>query len=500
MNMRYLGFEEAFSGGSIYKLYDKKMISQYLSSLTIENALIIFGSKDLDSSDLASAEKASSNALKINNLASFKNFLNVFEEVPVYDKIYHISYDWASLGSEFYTEIAKEIERHNNIWAIPSKNPYISQKLDIANITCDTSIKSCRENITLNELGKVPKKIVNDEKATVFHVKSTSYLQPKFLLNLAFDSPNAFKNEEDFVNFSILKNLFERNSQEIQYNAERVSTLIEFEGKELRFFGFSEKLGVIVKDLLRVFRQSTFSKEDFEALKNTTAEDINTLRMEAPYRQTFWKLKNVLLPNPIDLTKAYEICLSLKNFDYVERFFSKLKLTAFFGGNIDEDQALEIWKDIDSILNYKSLPNEEIHRSRVLKINESQSFVARFLNGDEDNENNAIGNFYMIGENSLKTSELAAVVGNLLGNAAFTYLRTNLQLGYIVFGYNLNLEGFLLKFLIYYHFKYPFFFTLYSNKVLMDSIFMFKELKISLSLLIRRLKIFFRFLKINLRV
>lgn len=120
---------------------------------------------------------------------------------------------------------------------------------------------------------------------------------------------------------------------------------------------------------------------------------------------------------------------------------SQLKLTMLVGGNMTEADARTAATVVETTLTPSPLMPAQIPRARAIKLDPSSSYVYNFAGHNENEDNGATVLFYEVCHRNTRQTVSLDLLVQIANKPAFEILRTQQQLGYIVFTYKEQHQG-----------------------------------------------------------
>jgi len=121
----------------------------------------------------------------------------------------------------------------------------------------------------------------------------------------------------------------------------------------------------------------------------------------------------------------------LQNFS--EQLVKQLYLEFLFDGNATKEEALACVEMIENELKCKELIPEQFFEQRVFSLEEGKSYLYQKEGANPENTNTALNNYFQLGLETWPKIAMLGILCHILKEPAFNILRTQEQLGYIVF-------------------------------------------------------------------
>ena len=290
----------------------------------------------------------------------------------------------------------------------------------------------------------IPDLIKQDDHTEIWLKTDRSYLLPFTLIDIQFFYPQA---KSCIYENMILKSMAMKindivanfiDAKDLGY---QIGVSPSPYGLNLDIYGFSDKIGKIVNMMQDQINQITFNETDFENAKTLLFAEsfLDMVNVLEPIEQAQRILKQILdqtkSPDFSDISNI--LSLSYENFTQTYNSFkSSMKLRGSIYGNILRPEALSLANVLSSFLSPFSNTSSNCQISNKvasLEAPSSKSLVYRTSNSNSEDTNNAIVNYYQIsGLEKLNEAKMQSFLG-LFNSQSFEYLRTQRQLGYVVF-------------------------------------------------------------------
>ncbi|GGO82751.1 peptidase M16 [Marinobacterium nitratireducens] len=209
-------------------------------------------------------------------------------------------------------------------------------------------------------------------------------------------------------------------------------------GVSVRLSGFSERQPVLLDALLEAMARPTLDPARFELLKRQLAQELANERNDKPYNQTTGELYDLLLPQysstqrlaalePLDLAQLRA---------FIPRLLAKTSLRALAHGNLLPEDAIAMTRQVNERLRADAqvaVPPE----IPVVQLKAGEALVQTL---PIDHADSAVTLYFQGADTRLKTRAAYGILGEMLASPFYNELRTEQQLGYIVFASPLPLR------------------------------------------------------------
>lgn len=387
MMQRY-PIEHVFDAPFVMEHFDKEKIKSYLDQLTPDNMLIT----------------TQSPKIKTNRL----------------DPWYNTGYRIDSLSDQ-------ELERWRSPRSIAeldvrSQNPFIAKNLDIKPIPSDYDLTA-------------PEVVFERNGMTLWHLQDKDFNTPKADTYFSVATPHANQSVEQAIMTSLYTQLVTDRLNETLYDAELagLSSRIysHIRGFSVRVSGFSDKQPLLLGIISRSLKEAKFDEQRFAMLKDKYRSQLLNSNKDRPYNQTMREVFRLLMPQ----WSVEEKVAALDNItlEQVERFipslFAESNIRMMTHGNITTDDAIEMAHIVESEFVPLQQATPEV-AAPVVRLGDGKPLVQTL---DIRHNDSAISVYYQGKDTKVETHAKLKLLSELMASPFYNELRTEKQLGYIVF-------------------------------------------------------------------
>ena len=383
--MHYLPPEHLLEANYLYDSYDPELISGYLARMTPENLRQVVIAQNL------STDKVE----------------------PYFETKYSIQ----ALSDELVKRLKTPIARQ--LLTIPEPNPFITGNLEL-----HESDQASEPSVILEEPG-----------LRVWSLTDTSFNMPRGNVRVMITTPAASATPDDNVLIQIYKSLLSRSLNEYGYPAREAglnySITAGRRGLLISLTGYQDKQAVLLEDILKAIETFKPEKSAFEQEKAVLVRGLKNKKFHAPYRLGMDALNQATYPSyPEDevLLCAAEKITYEQLIKYAHAFYKQIHVEMLVYGNHSKQEALTLSSMVESVL-----LNDHNRRDRFDLPFHLLGDTNRVLNMDIEHDDSMLISYYQIPETDNRERARYALLGRLLANPFFNSLRTEQQLGYVVF-------------------------------------------------------------------
>lgn len=314
--------------------------------------------------------------------------------------------------------------------ALPEPNPFIP---DDTSVVAPAYVESSLYEHT-------PKRITIDEGKTVWFEQDDAFNTPKTDIHLLIGSNYPQTNTAARLATILYLQLVNDSLNELRYAASLAdasySISLTDEGVLLRLYGFQDKLPLLLDTLALEIIDHTIDPARFELLKANYLRRLNNSQDDAVTRQVTRRLNEWMVSPSATLNEQIQALTSITIDDLItarETLLRESELTFLIHGNLLEAQASELAERIDQLIPQQG--RGEALREVALLPNRDFLNTLRI-----DHNDSAYLKMYQANDSSLREHALFALLAEVINAPYYNELRTQEQLGYVVFAqpYTLN--------------------------------------------------------------
>jgi len=313
------------------------------------------------------------------------------------------------------------------------------------------------------EVPKYPKLVYTSERTSVWHKQDNTFRVPKARMNVKmYCTDHGFgENLKTYRLIKLWMRLLRESLRETLYLAEQASLYVGFEtdsqGIDISIMGFNDSISKLAAEVFKKAKEfdPTPYEDLFHDVLRKTIKDLKNFFKHPPYQQTS-SFRSCLLRsggNSCHPEEEVTVAESVTFDDVLEfnkKFFRTVRTDNFFIGNITEESAVSISKELEEIIGSwreksRVLPKELVPEIRIVDIPAGSTWVFEYpikVNESGDKESNSATVCSLQYKKETPYDRvLLSVLGNYLHDPSFDTLRTNEQLGYIVLRGEFILRG-----------------------------------------------------------
>ena len=302
------------------------------------------------------------------------------------------------------------------------------------------------KNLSLETVANTDKPVVVEraDGLSVWHQTDVDFGTPRASFFVALQTRQARADVRSAVMTRLFINLINDSLNEFSYPAALAglgyNLYPTMKGMTVRVSGYSDKQPLLLESIVSALSEQKLSEKRFEVIKQRHLRRLRNSLLDQPYAQARSEIDDLLLEPGWTIEQQLA---ALETVDYESlRFFARhlfdeMHVLSLSHGNTSVDDARAMTRVVTDTLDIKT-PVAELGESRVVKLERGFSGY-RTLSIEHDD---SVVVLYIQGrDRSLKERANFALLSQILSSPYYTELRTEKQLGYIVFATYSRLLG-----------------------------------------------------------
>ena len=297
-------------------------------------------------------------------------------------------------------------------------------------------------NLALIDNKPVP--VRDDESAKVWFKFDDRFKQPKVFMQLLIETPLVYDTVEHLAQSKLYEVALQEGLNEITYPISLAglsyALAIEKRGLTLSVGGYSERTTDLLRLVAKNLRRVRIDEEKFQNLKEAVVRSMENKKLGQSYARASYYNRQIWIAKQYteeELTSALKAVTLGDIKEYATKLYERVFIRGVIHGNWNAGQAR---KSLDIILEeIKGQPLPETERyQEVVEVFDPGKEI-RFSRQIADN-NNSIFYTLQVGERGFKEQARASMVAAIVQSDFYTQMRTNQQLGYIVWSFQNQIE------------------------------------------------------------
>ncbi len=375
--------EDVYRGSYLFEQYDAKLIKDYLSHLTPDNLLL------LETAPEVKADKTSQFYKTPYAVSSLEN-----KQWPV-DK-----------------KLAKALK-------LPEANPFIPEDLKL--------LAESDESLVRTELANT----------SLWHKRDVSYNVPRGVVNVRLLLPNAGNQLENAVMAEMYTRMVTESLNSFTYPALLAGLHFTLNtntrGLDIQIDGYTDKQSKLIDEIITYLTDFRLIEPKFDAVQQQLIREWRNAAKQVPYTQLFSQLSVALFTPQWSHEQKLSAITELTKKDlkrFSKEFLADGNARVLVYGNFSQKQASNIARQFDDLLKgkdkYQQVPAE------VVKLEDGSAWLWHSF----DHPDQALVGYLQGHNDSLKEQAYMMVLKQVVSSGYFNELRTEQQLGYVVFASN----------------------------------------------------------------
>ncbi|TDJ66007.1 MAG: insulinase family protein [Proteobacteria bacterium] len=373
--------------------YDPTLIRYFLARLTPDNVLVTVNAKDLQTN----------------------------MQDPWFDTAYQVT----GLGSDIIERLQND--EPDPLLAIPKRNVFLPT---------DLSVKLPKE---------VTSKPIQLKKSRGFELwfqQDNTFRVPRADFYFSIRSKSANDSPEHAVLTQLYVKIVNDQLNEFSYPAYLAGLTYDLykhlRGFTVRISGYNDKQALLLSHIVEALTSPIIKPERFAIAKDELGRRLRNERREPPHRQTVSEVSRLLLKphwtGERRLTAMQR--LTVKDLEeFIPKLLSRIEVVILAHGNLYRRDALDLAKVLEEKLISKSTPIS-VPPGQVVKLPGAKQYVRQL---EIDHPDSAITIYVQGANRSYTTKAMVSLTAQVLSSPFYNDLRTDKQLGYIVFATSMPL-------------------------------------------------------------
>ncbi len=314
---------------------------------------------------------------------------------------------------------------------LPERNDFIPKNMQVLEAT----------NKVHDDIGTAPRLILEEPGIKLWYKGIERFKQPKLEVNHYFYQEGVKDTAKKSVMMSLYARLLNDNANTFLYDANMAGLYASVSsyqsGLSLRSYGFSDMQSNLVSELLELYQTTSFTQDQFARIKIKLHSDLSNSKKQMPYQQLMHRWRAEMQS---DVFTGDELIAALEDVDleqveiYGSQFWQSVNIESLINGNITEADALKLTNKVLAVL-------KPLQKSGVFKQQNKAQYAIKRLSDktnawrqyDFDHNDAAYLLYWQAQADTPEETARWLLLSNILESGFYHQLRTQEQLGYIVF-------------------------------------------------------------------
>lgn len=352
------------------------------------------------------------------------------------------------------------LERQTKEWERTSIGQYPELSLPPPNELIPTNFDlivppAQSEAAAIKALDIPPKIIRSDDRWTLWHKIDNSFKQPKAYVVLTLAVPQSLYDVDFVVNTKLFTYSFMDSINEYLYDARLAGLGFQLDftskGVQIVLSGYNDKLALFAERVCTALKTYEPDEPTYQRMRDLLLREYNSWTAQQPYFHAsyFSALATETLNYPIPEMKAALARVSRASLkDFLTVSLGRSYGTAIAIGNLDEKAAIELTAIVEKSFPFAPLKRSERAIRQIVELPATGTLAEVALSGDsstydglrisrqepnQNDENSAVSVYYQMESPLPERYVLLELLADIIEQPFFNSLRTQQQLGYIVF-------------------------------------------------------------------
>ncbi|MRI34825.1 hypothetical protein EOPP23_17750 [Endozoicomonas sp. OPT23] len=280
-----------------------------------------------------------------------------------------------------------------------------------------------------------PVRLVEKPGFTLWNMTDNSFQVPRANIRIKISTDKASDTAEDIVLLQLYRALLSRSLNEFGYPAREAGLHYGLssgrEGLVIALSGYQDKQSLLLKKILDAVSKFKPREVDFEQERDLLARRIRNRQFQPPYRLAMDLLSQELFPRNLNddeiLAAAGRVDLQ-KLQAFAADFYDAIHVSMLVHGNFSQTEAEQLAALVDSRLLNDGNRTEAFKQSFNVLDDVNETIENQFQHNDS-----VYVSYFQRPETSNKSRAIYSLLGRLLATPFANQLRTEQQLGYVVF-------------------------------------------------------------------
>ena len=289
-----------------------------------------------------------------------------------------------------------------------------------------------------------PHLVRNDSLAKIWFKYDHRFRQPKVYLTYLIETPNTYRSPKNLELGKLYEAAVQEGLNELVYPIQMAglsySLSITKKGVVLTIGGYSERITDLLKLVTQNLMDIKIDEQKFQNIKEAMVRGLKNRKLGKAYaRGGYFNWLMLLDEQYTEEQKLAALTpLSLDDLKtYSKKLYEKVFVTGMIHGNYSDEKAIQSTKTLLESLKSKPLSDDQRYEQVVETMPEGKRI--RFSREVEDN-NNSLAYAIQIGDKNPALSAKASMLASIVESDFYKQMRTNQQLGYLVWSFQQRME------------------------------------------------------------
>lgn len=340
-------------------------------------------------------------------------------EAEQVEKRYNAGFRHQRIDAERLTQWSQP--KTHPLLALRSLNPFIPNSIELAD----------RDSHGTD----IPLALINEPGLSLWYQQDQQFLRPRADLFMAVMTHLSMASAENAVMLDLYTRIVDDQLNPVLYDASlaglNASIYPHLRGFSVQISGYNDKQPLLLQLLLNTMRKPEVTQTRFERVSTQLKESFINQRQEGPYQLAMQQLFTSLMSR----WSTEERLVALENItaeqlqQFISELFAEAEVRILTHGNLTSDIAVAIGEQVQSLLLNGTQPVSDI-QIPIVKIPSDMLLTDTLLLEHPDA---TLVRYFQGSNKSVEQRARVALLNEILSTPFYSQLRTQKQLGYIVF-------------------------------------------------------------------
>jgi len=289
-----------------------------------------------------------------------------------------------------------------------------------------------------------PHLIRDDSLAKVWFKYDHRFKQPKVYLTYQIETPHTYRSPKNLQLAKLYEAAVQEGLNELVYPIQMAglsySLSIGKKGVVLTIGGYSQRITDLLKLVTQNLMDIKIDSQKFNNIKEAMVRGLKNRKLGQAYSRGGYYNWLMLLDEQYTEEEKLDALLPLSLDDvkaYAKILYEKVFVTGMIHGNYSDEKAIENTNILINSLKSQPLAQEDRYEQIVEKMPKGKRF--RFSREVKDN-NNSLAYAIQVGDKDPALLAQVSMLASIVESDFYTQMRTNQQLGYIVWSFQQRME------------------------------------------------------------
>ena len=335
---------------------------------------------------------------------------------------YGAEYSLRKIKGERFERLANPAKLEGTLY--PEKNDFIPYRLKL--------------------IDEDPHLIKDDALAKVWFKYDHRFKQPKVYLTYQIETPHTYRSPKNLQLAKLYEAAVQEGLNELVYPIQMAglsySLSVGKKGVVLTIGGYSERINDLLKIVTQNLMEIRIDPQKFNNIKEAMVRGLKNRKLGQAYSRGGYYNWLMLLDEQYTEEEKLQALLPLSLDDvkaYAKTLYEKVFITGLIHGNYNDKKAIENTNILIDSLKSQPLAEKDRYKQIVEKMPKGKRFS--FSREVKDN-NNSLSYAIQVGDKDFALQAQVSMLASIVESDFYTQMRTNQQLGYIVWSFQQRME------------------------------------------------------------